>query len=128
MKRGSWRQTMNDNDLARRIAGLSPGKLARLLDLPIQYADFAIWQRQWLRGEVLERQLAYWRSQLAGMPPMLALPTDRPHPPVPSFRGAQQRFVLAPEVAAGLVQLSQQADATLFMTLLAAWQALLSRY
>ncbi|WP_346294196.1 amino acid adenylation domain-containing protein, partial [Sphaerothrix gracilis] len=114
------------------LAVLYPAMLqaapAPLPELSIQYADFAHWQRQWLQGDVLEQQLAYWRQQLADAPALLALPTDRPRPPVQTFRGAAKRFSLEPELAAQLKRLSQQSGATLFMTLLAAFSTLLSRY
>ena len=99
-----------------------------LPDLPIQYGDFAAWQREWLSGEVLERQLAYWRRQLACVPPVLGLPTDRPRPPAQSYRGSSVRFTVDPATTAALWNLSQDKEATLFMTLLGGWAALLYRY
>ncbi|MEH1889739.1 MAG: amino acid adenylation domain-containing protein [Nostoc sp.] len=96
--------------------------------LPIQYADFAIWQRQWLQGDVLQSQLSYWQQQLADAPALLVLPTDRPRPAVQSFAGAYQQFVLSRELTRGLIQLSQEQGVTLFMTLLAAYDTLLYRY
>ncbi|MDZ7269873.1 MAG: amino acid adenylation domain-containing protein [candidate division KSB1 bacterium] len=96
--------------------------------LPVQYADFAAWQRQWLQGEILERQLAYWKQQLAGCPPLLELPTDRPRPAVHSFRGAQLNFMLPADLTGRVKELSRQMGTTLFMTLLAAFQVLLARY
>ncbi|MCP4661861.1 MAG: AMP-binding protein, partial [bacterium] len=107
------------------IAGRSPHTV--LPELPVQYADFAVWQRQWLREEVLERELAYWREQLVGLP-VVELPTDRPRPAVQSFRGASEVFRLPAELAGRLQELSRQQGSTLFMTLLAAFQALLGRY
>lgn len=99
-----------------------------LLPLPIQYADFALWQRQWLQEEVLEAQLSYWKQQLQDAPALLELPTDRPRPAIGSFRGAHQSFTLSRELSAALNSLSQQQQVTLFMTLLAAFQTLLYRY
>ncbi|MBN3990706.1 MAG: amino acid adenylation domain-containing protein [Nostoc sp. NMS2] len=99
-----------------------------LPELPIQYADFAVWQRQWLTGVVLERQLDYWQQQLAGVPAVLELPTDKPRPPVQSFRGGVERFQLDRHLTQRLKQLSQESDTTLFMTLLAAFLVLISRY
>ncbi|HEY7909009.1 MAG TPA: amino acid adenylation domain-containing protein, partial [Thermomicrobiales bacterium] len=96
--------------------------------LPIQYADYAIWQRKWLRGDVLEKQLAYWERQLAGAPAVLEFPTDRPHPPVATNRGAIAPIVLSRAQTTALKELSQREGATLFMTLLAAFQVLLGRY
>ncbi|MCP4656467.1 MAG: non-ribosomal peptide synthetase, partial [bacterium] len=99
-----------------------------LPELGIQYADFAIWQRQWLRGEVWESQLGYWRGRLEGMEEVLELPTDRPRPPVQSYCGAVQGATPAPELVAALGKLSRALGTTLFMTLLAAFQALVARY
>lgn len=96
--------------------------------LTIQYADFAIWQREWLQGEVLDEHLRYWREQLAGAPPVLEIPTARVRPPVRSYRGEVQSFVLNRELAEQLRRLAQQEGATLFMALLAGFQVLLARY
>src|SRR5262249_51208488 len=96
--------------------------------LPIQYADYALWQRSWLQGAALEAQLDYWRTQLADTPELLALPTDFPRPSVQSFAGAAITFSIAPEVRRGLEQLCQSEGLTLYMALLAAFQALLARY
>ncbi|MCP4540464.1 MAG: amino acid adenylation domain-containing protein [Chloroflexi bacterium] len=104
------------------------GKPSPLAELPIQYADFAVWQREWLRGEVLEEQLSYWKEQLDGMPELLELPTDRPRPPTPTFRGAGETFELSMTLTEALKTLSQREGVTLFMTLLAAFQTLLYRY
>ncbi|QMS92432.1 NcpA [Nostoc edaphicum CCNP1411] len=106
----------------------SQGQPSPLLPLPIQYADFAIWQRQWLQGEVLQSQLSYWEQQLANAPTFLSLPTDRPRPAVQTFNGAYQEFALSSELTQRLLQLSQQQGVTLFMTLLAAYNTLLYRY
>ncbi|HEX6287863.1 MAG TPA: condensation domain-containing protein, partial [Herpetosiphonaceae bacterium] len=91
------------------------------------YADYAVWQRQWLQGAVLDRQRAYWQTQLTDVPP-LDLPTDYPRPPLLSAAGAAVRVAVPAALTAALHQLSQQAGVTLFMTLLAAWQTLLARY
>ncbi|HET8844321.1 MAG TPA: amino acid adenylation domain-containing protein, partial [Ktedonobacteraceae bacterium] len=96
--------------------------------LPIQYADYALWQRQWLQGEVLEDQLTYWKQQLADAPALLELPTDHPRPKAQTFAGSLQRRLFSPELLRQLQQLSQQEGVTLFMTLLAAFQVLLMRY
>jgi amino acid adenylation domain-containing protein len=98
-----------------------------LKPLPVQYADYALWQRERLEGEELERQLAYWKKQLADAP-ALALPTDLARPLQPSFAGARHSLQLGPEIASRLKELSRQENATLFMALLAAFQLLLSRY
>src|ERR1043166_5811680 len=98
------------------------GADSSLAELPIQYADFAVWQREYLQGAVLERQLQYWREQLAGAPPVLHLPADHPRPAIQTYRGAQAHVQFSPEVSAELKQLSQREGVTLFMTLLAVWQ------
>jgi non-ribosomal peptide synthetase component F len=99
-----------------------------LPELPVQYADYAAWQRQWLQGDVLEEEMAYWKQQLANAPTQIDLPTDRPRPPVQSFRGARHNFELATELAEEIKAFSQMQGATLYMTLLAAFKALLSSY
>ena len=101
---------------------------AALPTLPVQYADFAHWQRQYLQGEVLENHLSYWKKQLADAPPLLELPTDRPRPAVQSFQGSIIPFALSAELTRQLQQLSQEMGTTLFMTLLSAFQVLLYRY
>jgi len=102
-------------------------KQSPLPELPIQYADFAEWQREWLVGEVLETQLAYWRHHLDKIS-VLNLPTDRLRPAVPTYRGAKQFIQLPPYLTQALETLSHQEGVTLFMTLLAAFQTLLYRY
>ncbi len=99
-----------------------------LPELVVQYADFAVWQREWQRGEVLEKQLAYWKQQLAGHLPVLELPTDRPRPAVQSYRGAHEMIAFPRSLSEELRALSRREGVTLFMTLLAAWQTLLHRY
>ena len=104
------------------------GRDGPLPDLELQYGDFALWQQQWLQGEVLEKQLQYWRRQLAGMPTALHLPTDRPRPMTPSYRGASRTFQVPKRFVSGLVQLARREGATLFMVLLAALQIVLGRW
>ncbi len=106
--------------LAERPSPLPP--------LPIQYADYALWQRDWLQGETLAEQLDYWRQQLQDAPALLELPTDRPRPAVQTARGATLDFTIPADVASDWQRLSRQEGATLFMTLLAAFQVLLHRY
>jgi amino acid adenylation domain-containing protein len=96
--------------------------------LPIQYGDYAAWQREWLQGEVLEKQLAYWREQLEGAPAMLELPADHPRSSAHTYAGGQHDFVISEALTEGLTQLGREKKATLFMALLAAFQVLLSRY
>jgi amino acid adenylation domain-containing protein len=102
-------------------------KPSPLPELPIQYADFAIWQRKWLTGEVLSRQLNYWQQQLQDLP-RLDLPTDYSRPANTAYQGAKQTFELSPSLTAGIKALAQKEGVTLFMTMLAAFQVLLSRY
>jgi Condensation domain len=104
------------------------GTSLTLPELPIQYADFADWQRQWLTGEVMESQLNYWKQQLADAPRFLTLTTDRPRPSIQTFAGGTKYFQLNWELTQQLKQLSQQSGSTLFMILMAAFATLLSRY
>ncbi|MBW8874483.1 MAG: amino acid adenylation domain-containing protein [Acidobacteria bacterium] len=115
-------------ELAELYSAFSTGRSSPLPELPVQYADFAAWQRSWLRDEVLQRQLAYWRDRLAGVPAVLDLPTDRPRGPVASFEGAAESLSWPPGLAEGLKEWSRHQRVTLFMTLLATFEALLSRY
>ncbi|MEW6734729.1 MAG: amino acid adenylation domain-containing protein, partial [Acidobacteriota bacterium] len=123
-----WSQSVLVKEMAVLYEAYSSGQASPLPELPIQYADFAVWQRQWMQGEVLEQQLVYWRQQLAGNLPVLALPTDRPYPQKPSFRGAYKTFLIPNTLSKELVALSRQENATLFIVLLAAFKTLLYRY
>ncbi|MBV8816907.1 MAG: amino acid adenylation domain-containing protein, partial [Acidobacteriaceae bacterium] len=109
-------------------AAFSQDRPSPLPALPVQYADYAIWQRDWLQGEALERQLGYWRERLSGAPAALDLPTDRPRAAVQSFRGATQLIELSTELTKALSGLARAEGATLFMVLLAAFQVVLSRW
>jgi len=104
------------------------GQSSPLPPLPIQYGDWAAWQRQQLQGERLETQLAYWKDRLGGELPVLELPCDRPHPAVPTYQGAQQPLTLTPELSAALKTLSARSNVTLFTLLLTAFKVLLHRY
>jgi len=115
-------------ELSTLYAAFSTNQPSPLSELPIQYADFALWQRDRIQGELLATQLNYWKQQLKGELPVLQLPTDRPRPNVTSFTGAKQYFQFSKALTDALRQLSQQADATLFMSLLAAFNILLYRY
>ncbi|MBS9386559.1 MAG: amino acid adenylation domain-containing protein [Dolichospermum sp. BR01] len=123
-----WSMGVFIQELATFYNAYAQDKPANAAPLPIQYADFAIWQRQWLVGEVLQSQLSYWKQQLKDAPALLSLPTDRPRPAVQKFVGAYQEFALSLELTQGLMQLSQQQGVTLFMTLLAGFDTLLYRY
>ncbi len=118
--------------LIREVAALyeafNAGDSSPLAELPIQYADFAAWQRQWLQGDALDTQLAYWKRKLSGDPPALQLPTDRPRLAMQRHRGARQSFELSANISETLKSFSQREGVTPFMTLLAAFKALLHRY
>ncbi len=115
------------DNLSNRQPGPENGS-ERLPELPIQYADFAAWQKEWLQGEVLENLLSYWKPQLANLPPNLELPTDRPYPAMQTFSGNVYTFELPKDLFHALQKMSQGDGASLFMTLLAALKALLFRY
>jgi amino acid adenylation domain-containing protein len=122
-----WSHGVFWRELAVLYEACVTGKSSPLPPLSIQYADFALWQQQWLQGEVLTTHLAYWKRQLAGAS-TLQLPTDRPRPAVQTFRGARHALVLPSTLVQALKELSLQHGGTLFMTLLAALQVLLHRY
>src|SRR6185436_11223239 len=119
-----WSTGVLHGELSRLYQAFAAGQPSPLPELPIQYADFAIWQRQWLQGEVLESQLGYWRERLAD-PPILDLPTDRPRPAISSFRGGSLSTIIPAELRAALGALGRRRGATPYMVLLAAWKALL---
>ncbi|MBV9790644.1 MAG: amino acid adenylation domain-containing protein [Chloroflexi bacterium] len=126
-----WSQAVFTRELSALYAALRQNQPPQIAALPIQYADYAVWQRQWLQDEVLAQQVAYWRQQLQpneGRLPVLDLPTDRPRPAIQTFNGATVAVDLPAELTAALKSVSQHEGATLFMTLLAAFQALLYRY
>jgi amino acid adenylation domain-containing protein len=113
--------------LLRDVGAMVRGGEA-LPELPVQYADFAVWQRGWLQGEVLERQIAHWREALAGAPAVLELPTDRPRPALPTHRGGARPVRLSAERMASVHALCRQRGATPFMAWAAAWALLLGRH
>jgi amino acid adenylation domain-containing protein/thioester reductase-like protein len=115
-------------ELSALYSAYLSGNQSPLPGLPIQYADYAIWQKQKLTPEVKEKQLNYWKQQLADAPPLLELPTDKPRPPMQSFRGGAWLFRINTDLSQKIKALSQKADATLFMTMLAAFVILLDRY
>jgi amino acid adenylation domain-containing protein len=123
-----WSMEILLRELANLYESFSRRSLPSLPALPIQYADFALWQRQWLQGEVLETQLTYWKQQLGGTLPVLQLPTDFPRARVQTFRGAIANFSLPLPLSQRLQTLSQTAGTTLFTTLLTAYKVLLHRY
>ncbi|HLL47758.1 MAG TPA: amino acid adenylation domain-containing protein, partial [Longimicrobiaceae bacterium] len=123
-----WSLGILVRELSALYAGHARGEDARLPELPVQYADFAVWQRAWLSGAVLERQLAFWREELRGAPPLLELPADQPRPAVMGDGGGRVDFRVDAETAAGVRALARREGATPFMALLAAWQLLLARW
>jgi amino acid adenylation domain-containing protein/non-ribosomal peptide synthase protein (TIGR01720 family) len=123
-----WSMGVLLHELTTLYAAYAEGKPSPFPEPLIQYADFVQWQRERLQGEALEKQLSYWRKQLAGSQTVLELPTDYPRPPVQTFRGASRTVKLSGELSAGLALVSQREEVTLFMTLLAAFQTLLYRY
>src|SRR5262249_44778248 len=122
-----WSGGVLFRELAQFYEAFSNRQPLLLPDLPIQYADFATWQRQWLQGETLETHLSYWKKNLQDIP-TLQLATDRPRPAIQTSHGAHQPFVLSDTLSAGIKSLSHRHGVTLFMVLLAAFQTLLARY
>src|SRR5262249_10956654 len=123
-----WSMGVLYREIALLYEAFSSGKPSRLPQLPIQYTDFAHWQRQFFQGKVLESQYSYWKGQLDGVPPLLELPTDCPRPEVQTFRGASRPVQLTKSLAEALKAFSRQEGVTLFMTLLAAFETLIHRY
>jgi amino acid adenylation domain-containing protein/non-ribosomal peptide synthase protein (TIGR01720 family) len=123
-----WSMALLVRELVALYGAFLAGRPSPLADLPIQYADFAHWQRRWLTGAALEEELAYWREQLAALPPEIRLPVDRPRPTVQTSRGASRPLHLDLELARNLRALARQQRATWFMVLLAGFKALLHRY
>jgi amino acid adenylation domain-containing protein len=123
-----WSTGVLISELVALYKAFATGTPSLLPELALQYADYAVWQREWLQGEVLEAQLAYWRQQLRGSLPVLDLPTDRPRPAIQTYQGARQSLLLPKPLSDALKALSRREGVTLFMTLLAAFQVLLRRY
>ncbi|HEX4494599.1 MAG TPA: amino acid adenylation domain-containing protein [Thermoanaerobaculia bacterium] len=122
-----WSMGVLIREMAALYAAFAAGGPSPLAEPPVQYADYAAWQRQWLAGDVLAAQLAYWRGALAGAPPLLDLPTDRPRPPVQTFRGARRTTAFPVGAAAAVRELGRSRGITGFMVLLATFQTLLHR-
>ncbi|HUS80859.1 MAG TPA: condensation domain-containing protein, partial [Armatimonadota bacterium] len=123
-----WSRGVLLRELGLGYQELAAGRRPALPELPLQYADYAIWQRERLRGERIEELTGWWRDYLAGAPTTSEMPTDRPRPPLQTHSGARVHFRVSAEVSAAVRRLGQAADCTLFMTLLAAWGALMHRY
>ncbi|RKG80159.1 amino acid adenylation domain-containing protein [Corallococcus exercitus] len=124
----AWSLGVMVREVATLYEAFAKGEPSPLAELPVQYADYAMWQRRWLRGDALREQLDWWSRRLAGAPAVLELPTDRPRPPRQSFRGARHGFTLSPATARSLHALAQREGATPFMLLLTVFQTLLARY
>ncbi|WP_420810271.1 condensation domain-containing protein, partial [Ensifer aridi] len=122
-----WSMGVLVRELSSLYRAFAAGRADPLPPLAIQYPDYAAWQRQWLSGERLQAQAQYWRDSLSGAPARLALPTDRPRPAQQSFAGASVPVVIDQDLTRGLKRLSHQHGTTLFMTVLAAWAAVLAR-
>lgn len=122
-----WSMDVLSHELRELCAAFAAGRPSPLPPLPVQYADFAVWQREWLRGSRLEKQMAYWRTQLADLP-SVPLMTDRPRGTEPDFRGGFLSFSIPDSASTALRALASEQNATLFMTLLASFYVLLSRY
>ncbi|HEX6046470.1 MAG TPA: amino acid adenylation domain-containing protein, partial [Pyrinomonadaceae bacterium] len=123
-----WSTGVLIREMTTLYAAFSAGQTSPLPELPIQYPDFALAQREWLSGELLDQQLAYWKQQLNGIPPVLELPADHPRGPIQTFRGSSQSLMLSKSLSEELDGITLKEGATLFMTLLAAFQTLLYRY
>jgi amino acid adenylation domain-containing protein len=122
-----WSMRIFFDELWRLYQAFAQGRPSPLPDLPIQYTDFTLWQHAWLSGPRMEEQLAFWKERLAGLP-VLDLPTDRPRPKLPSFRGGCRRIMVPPPVAGRLRHLCEREGVTPFMALLTAFHVLLHRY
>jgi acyl carrier protein len=121
-----WSNTLLVRELAQLYRSYAQNRPSPLPEPPIQYTDFARWQRQWLQGEILEEQLTYWREKLAGAPAAIRWAADHPRPPVQSFRGARQSFQISADLSRALEALARKEDCTLFMLLLTAFKVFLS--
>ncbi|MFO0760704.1 MAG: amino acid adenylation domain-containing protein [Byssovorax sp.] len=122
-----WSLGIIQREVAALYEAFRKDEPSPLPELPIQYADYAAWQRRWLDGDLLEEQLGYWKEALGGAPQALDLPGDRPRPAVPTYRGGRKAFALTPETSESLIALAQRENVTLFMLLCAAFEVLLHR-
>jgi amino acid adenylation domain-containing protein len=123
-----WSMGVLVEEVAQLYEAYSQGDDSPLEELAIQYADYAVWQREWLKGEVLEEEIRYWKEQLAGAPAVIELPTDRARPAMHSYRGARERWEIGAEVADKMRELSKEEGVTMFMSMLGAFKVLMSRY
>src|SRR5262249_20788439 len=123
-----WSLASLNQELRELCEAFGQGREPRLPRLPVQYADYAVWQRTWLAGDVLERHLGYWRARLAGVPVAAELPVDFPRPAMPSGKGTKHLVELPQAICSGIRALGQRCHATFFITLLAVFKVLLARY
>ncbi|HEV2735407.1 MAG TPA: amino acid adenylation domain-containing protein, partial [Longimicrobiaceae bacterium] len=123
-----WSTGVFFHELSKLYEAYSEGRESPLPELEVQYGDFAVWQREQLQGETLDRELAWWKERLSGAPELLELPTDHPRPAVQTYRGAHERVELPADLPARLTALARGERATLFMVMLGAFQVLLSRH
>ncbi|MBI5674181.1 MAG: amino acid adenylation domain-containing protein, partial [Nitrospirae bacterium] len=124
----AWSSHILVREMTELYVAQVQGRPASLPELPVQYADFSVWQRQWLSGSHLEQQLDYWKERLAGALEPLAISMERPRPPVQTSHGASLSLTLSPELSSAIMELTRREGVTLFMTLLAGFYALLFRY
>ncbi|RYZ36376.1 MAG: amino acid adenylation domain-containing protein, partial [Myxococcaceae bacterium] len=123
-----WSMGVLVREMTALYEAFSAGTPSPLPELPVHYADYAVWQRSWLQGPILEAQVGWWKQHLAGAPPMLELPTDKPRPATQSYRGSSHPVHLPREFSDALDTFCRGEGVTPFMVLLATWQLLLSRY
>jgi hypothetical protein len=124
----AWSMGVLIGEIVALYEGYAAGREVALPPLPIQYADFAAWQREWLKGDVLDEQFAYWRQQLGGSLPILKIPGDRPRPALQTYNGSSLSFPLSPDLSQALKSLCKAEGVTLFMMLLTAFKVFLYRY
>ncbi|MEM1254709.1 MAG: amino acid adenylation domain-containing protein [Cyanobacteria bacterium P01_H01_bin.21] len=124
----AWSVDVFAQEFSQLYPAYSQDKLPTLEPLSIQYADFALWQRQWLQGDIIESQLSYWKQQLSNVPALLELPTNHPRPPIQRFKGATHKVALPPSLVEHVKILAKQHRVTMFMALLTAFKILLYRY
>ncbi len=123
-----WSVGVLIKEVATLYEAYCAGAPSPLVELPIQYADYAVWQREYLQAEVLDEQIQYWKKQLAGAPPVLELPTDRARPALQSYRGGRRRLSIPKRVTERLEEIGQEQEATIYMVLMAGFQVLMMRY
>src|SRR5262249_105419 len=123
-----WSMSVLLRELRVLYDAYAQGRRSPLPPLEVQYADYALWQRDWLRGDVLPQQLAYWKTQLDDAPPTLELPSDHPRPATPTYKGAVKLFSLSPALSERLAGFAKQESVTQYMLLLAALQVVLGRW